>query len=55
VKRISLGSGPMRSSLGFLRKLAEEVKISGTCKLMEGAPSHAEMNKLMSGNRVLNR
>src|SRR5437899_307731 len=55
VKRISLGSGPMRSSLGFLRKLAEEVKTSGTCKLMEGAPSHAEMNKLMSGNRVLNR
>src|SRR6266576_663658 len=55
VKRISLGSGPMRSALGFLRKLAEEVKTSGTCKLMEGAPSHAEMNKLMSGNRVLNR
>ena len=55
VKRISLGSGPMRSSLGFLRRLAEEVKTSGTYKLMEGAPSHAEMNKLMSGNRVLNR
>jgi 2-methylisocitrate lyase-like PEP mutase family enzyme len=51
VKRISLGSGPMRSSLGFLRKLAEEVKTSGTYKLIEGAPSHAEMNKLMSGNR----
>jgi 2-methylisocitrate lyase-like PEP mutase family enzyme len=51
VKRISLGSGPMRASLGFLRKLAEEVKTSGTYKLMEGAPSHAEMNKLMRGNR----
>ncbi len=51
VKRISLGSGPMRSSLGFLRRLAEEIKTSGTYKLMEGAPSHAEMNKLMSGNR----
>jgi 2-methylisocitrate lyase-like PEP mutase family enzyme len=49
VKRISLGSGPMRASLGFLRKLAEEVKTSGTYKLMEGAPSHAEMNKLMRG------
>ena len=48
VKRISLGSGPMRSSLGFLRKLAEEVKTSGTYTLMEGAPSHAEMNKLIS-------
>jgi 2-methylisocitrate lyase-like PEP mutase family enzyme len=51
VKRISLGSGPMRASLGLLRKLAEEVKTSGTYKLMEGAPSHAEMNKLMSGRR----
>ena len=51
VKRISLGSGPMRASLGFLRRLAEEVKTSGTYKLMEGAPSHAEMNKLMIANR----
>jgi 2-methylisocitrate lyase-like PEP mutase family enzyme len=55
VKRISLGSGSMRSSLGFLRRLAEEVKASGTFKLMEGAPSHAEMNKLMSGRRTANR
>ena len=51
VKRISLGSGPMRASLGFLRRLAEEVKASGTYKLMEGAPSHAEMNKLMIANQ----
>jgi 2-methylisocitrate lyase-like PEP mutase family enzyme len=51
VKRISLGSGPMRASLGFLRRLAEELKTSGTYKLMEGAPSHAEMNKLMIANR----
>jgi 2-methylisocitrate lyase-like PEP mutase family enzyme len=50
VKRISLGSGPMRASLGFLRGLAEEVKTSGTYKLMEGAPPHAEMNTLMRGN-----
>jgi 2-methylisocitrate lyase-like PEP mutase family enzyme len=51
VKRISLGSGPMRASLGFLRRVAEELKTSGTYKLMEGAPSHAEMNQLMSANR----
>lgn len=51
VKRISLGSGPMRASLGLLRRLAEEVKTAGTYKLMEGAPSHAEMNQLMSANR----
>jgi len=55
VKRISLGSGPMRASLGLLRRLAEEVKTSGTYKLMEGAPSHAEMNKRMSGNQVLKK
>jgi 2-methylisocitrate lyase-like PEP mutase family enzyme len=55
VKRISLGSGPMRASLGFLRKLAEEVKTSGTYALMEGAPSHEEMNKLMNGNRMMKK
>jgi len=47
VKRISLGSGPMRSSLGLLRRLAEEVRNSGTYTNMNGAPSHAEMNELM--------
>lgn len=52
VKRISLGSGPMRASLGFLRRVAEEVKTSGTYKLMDSAPSHAEMNKLMSRNQM---
>lgn len=51
VKRISLGSGPMRASMGLLRRLAEEVKTAGTYKLLEGAPTHAEMNQLMSANR----
>ena len=51
VKRISLGSGPMRASLGFLRRLAQELKTAGTYKLMEGAPSHAEMNQLMGADR----
>jgi 2-methylisocitrate lyase-like PEP mutase family enzyme len=49
VKRISLGSGPMRASLGLLRRVAEELKTAGTYHQMEGAPSHAEMNQLMSG------
>ena len=47
VKRISLGSGPMRAAMGALRRLAEEVKTTGTWSAMEGAPSHAEMNELM--------
>lgn len=53
VKRISLGSGPMRASMGVLRRVAEEVKTSGTYHQMEGAPSHAEMNQLMSKNQKL--
>ena len=51
VKRISLGSGPMRSSLGLLRRLAEEVKTSGTYTNLNGAPSYAEMNELMKPHR----
>jgi 2-methylisocitrate lyase-like PEP mutase family enzyme len=51
VKRISLGSGPMRAALGLLRRLAQEVKAEGTYSNMSGAPSHAEMNQLMSAGR----
>lgn len=48
VKRISLGSGPMRATLGLLRRLAAELKAHGTYSSMEGSPSHAEMNALMN-------
>ncbi len=51
VRRVSLGSGPMRAAMGVLRNLAKEVKSKGTYRLMEDAPSHAEMNKLMSAGR----
>ncbi len=45
VKRISLGSGPMRAAMGALRLLAEEVRTSGTYKgLIENAVSYQEMN-----------
>jgi 2-methylisocitrate lyase-like PEP mutase family enzyme len=50
VARVSLGSGPMRASLGLLRRLAEEVRSAGTYSAMEGAPSHAEINALMNSN-----
>jgi 2-methylisocitrate lyase-like PEP mutase family enzyme len=49
VKRISLGSGPMRAALGLLRRLAKELKTAGTYTAMDDAPSHAEMNELMKG------
>jgi 2-methylisocitrate lyase-like PEP mutase family enzyme len=48
VKRISLGSGPMRATLGVLRRLAKELRTAGTYTAMDGAPSHAEMNALMA-------
>ncbi|HVN21520.1 MAG TPA: isocitrate lyase/phosphoenolpyruvate mutase family protein [Dongiaceae bacterium] len=49
VKRISLGSGPMRAAMGLLRRVAEELKTAGTYHQMESAPTHAEMNQLMNG------
>jgi 2-methylisocitrate lyase-like PEP mutase family enzyme len=48
VARVSLGSGPMRATLGLVRRMAEELKASGTYKALEGAPSHAEINKMLS-------
>jgi 2-methylisocitrate lyase-like PEP mutase family enzyme len=45
VKRVSLGSGPMRAAMGALRRLSEEVRTSGTYKgLVESAVTYAEMN-----------
>lgn len=52
VKRISLGSGPMRAAFGLLRRLAQEVKAEGTYSNMSGAPSHAEMNQLMASRKI---
>ena len=48
VKRISLGSGPMRAAMGMLRTIAEELKTAGTYDQMASAPSHAAMNQLMT-------
>ena len=48
VKRISLGSAPMRATLGLLRQLAAELKAHGTYTSMERSPSHAEVNALMN-------
>jgi 2-methylisocitrate lyase-like PEP mutase family enzyme len=48
VARVSLGSGAMRAGLGLLKRLAEELKGSGTYSQLEGALSGTEVNKLMS-------
>jgi 2-methylisocitrate lyase-like PEP mutase family enzyme len=47
VARVSLGSGPMRATLGLMKRIAEELMTSGTYSAMEGAPSHAEINRIM--------
>jgi 2-methylisocitrate lyase-like PEP mutase family enzyme len=47
VARVSLGSAPMRATLGLLRRMAEEVKGSGAYRTMEAAPSHADVNRMM--------
>ncbi|HEY4842730.1 MAG TPA: isocitrate lyase/phosphoenolpyruvate mutase family protein [Terriglobales bacterium] len=49
VARVSVGSGPMRATLGLLRRLAEGLKTSGTYSEMEGAVPYAEVNKLLGG------
>jgi 2-methylisocitrate lyase-like PEP mutase family enzyme len=48
VARVSLGSSTMRASLGVLRRVASELRSSGTYQSLDGAPSYAEMNDLMT-------
>ncbi|MGH9504900.1 MAG: isocitrate lyase/PEP mutase family protein [Terriglobales bacterium] len=47
VARISLGSGPMRATLGLLLRIAEELKSAGSYANLEGAIPYAELNRLM--------
>jgi 2-methylisocitrate lyase-like PEP mutase family enzyme len=47
VARVSLGSSPMRAALGLARGIAEELQTSGTYRTLEGAPSHAEVNRML--------
>ncbi len=48
VARVSLGSSPMRATLGLVRRIAQELQTTGTYHALEDAPSHAEVNKLLS-------
>jgi 2-methylisocitrate lyase-like PEP mutase family enzyme len=49
VARVSVGSGPMRATLGLLRRISEELRTSGTYSTMDGAVPYAEVNKLLGG------
>jgi 2-methylisocitrate lyase-like PEP mutase family enzyme len=55
VARVSLGSGPMRAALGLLRRVADELKTSGTYTVLDNAPSHAEVNRLLEGGQDFQR
>jgi 2-methylisocitrate lyase-like PEP mutase family enzyme len=47
VARVSVGSGPMRAALTFIRNIAHELKTSGTFSFAEGSLSWDEVNELM--------
>jgi 2-methylisocitrate lyase-like PEP mutase family enzyme len=48
VRRVSLGSGPMRATLGLMRRIAEEFRDSGTyTQMLQGALPYAEVNQLL--------
>jgi 2-methylisocitrate lyase-like PEP mutase family enzyme len=48
VARVSVGSGPMRATLGLLRRFSDELRNTGTYVGLEGAISYEEANKLLS-------
>jgi len=48
VARVSLGSGPMRATLGLLRRMAEELKEPGTYSALDGAVPYADVNKMLA-------
>ena len=50
VARVSLGSGPMRATLGLLGRMAEELKTTGTYRSLENAPSHDSVNRMMQNH-----
>jgi 2-methylisocitrate lyase-like PEP mutase family enzyme len=55
VARVSVGSGPMRATLGFLGHMARELRKEGAFKLMtEGALPYADANRLVRPKRTHN-
>jgi 2-methylisocitrate lyase-like PEP mutase family enzyme len=46
VRRVSVGSGPMRATLALTRRIADELLRDGTYGFLGGAPSHAEVNAM---------
>jgi 2-methylisocitrate lyase-like PEP mutase family enzyme len=52
VARVSVGSGPMRATLGFLSRMAREIRDDGVFTMMtEGAIPYADANALLERGR----
>lgn len=49
VARVSVGSGPIRATLGLLRRVADELRSSGTYTAMDEAMAYGDVNKLLGG------
>jgi 2-methylisocitrate lyase-like PEP mutase family enzyme len=47
VARVSLGSAPIRATLGLIQRIAEELKTTGTYHTLEDAPPHADVNRML--------
>ena len=48
VARVSVGSAPMRATMGLMRRIAEEIRDSGTyTAMLEGAITYTEANELL--------
>ncbi len=49
VRRVSVGSGPMRAAMGLMQRIAKELLEQGTYSAMtEGAMSSSDANRLFS-------
>ncbi|WP_380681538.1 isocitrate lyase/PEP mutase family protein [Salinigranum sp. GCM10025319] len=50
VARVSVGSGPMRATLGLLRDVADELRTEGTYHRMDNAIPYGEVNELLAAS-----
>jgi 2-methylisocitrate lyase-like PEP mutase family enzyme len=48
VARVSVGSGPMRATLGLLRRVAAELRATGTYTWLDDAVPYSEANQLLA-------
>jgi 2-methylisocitrate lyase-like PEP mutase family enzyme len=47
VARVSVGSSPMRATLGLLKRIADELKAAGTYEALKGGIPYADVNRML--------